>query len=107
MFTLGGSWSGGEGEDKVGGNRAEVYDGNDWTVLSNINADPILTDDPRGVYRSDNHAWFFGWSGEQGAAATVHAVCNASARCRSCRRTDGQSRHWAVTFQAMLPLAFS
>ncbi len=24
---------------------------------------PMLTDDNEGVYRQDNHAWLFGWTG--------------------------------------------
>jgi galactose oxidase len=55
VFTLGGSWSGGEG-----GKDAEVWSANEgWRTLPGVTAAPILTADPEGVYRSDNHAWLF------------------------------------------------
>ncbi len=57
-FTVGGSWSGGQG-GKVG----EVWtnDGG-WRRLDGISADPLQGPDPRGVYRADNHMWLFGWT---------------------------------------------
>ncbi|WP_264354766.1 discoidin domain-containing protein [Pseudarthrobacter sp. MM222] len=55
VFTLGGSWSGGAG-NKDG----EVWSAaGGWRTLPNVPVDNILTDDPRGGYRSDNHAWLF------------------------------------------------
>ncbi len=55
VFTLGGSWSGGEG-----GKNAEVFRPNGtWRVVKRVTAASILTKDPAGVYRSDNHGWFF------------------------------------------------
>ena len=47
----------------MGGKIAEVFDPADgWSKLANITPEPILTDDWDGVYRADNHGWFFGWS---------------------------------------------
>ena len=58
IFTIGGSWSGGEG-----GKNGEVYNTgtNAWSLLSGCPVAPILTADQQGVYRADNHAWLFGW----------------------------------------------
>jgi galactose oxidase len=58
IFTIGGSWSGG-----LGGKDGEIYDpiANTWTLLPNCPVAPMLTDDSQGVFRSDNHAWLFGW----------------------------------------------
>ncbi|KAJ6437071.1 galactose oxidase [Purpureocillium lavendulum] len=58
VFTIGGSWSGGEFEKN-----GEVYDpkSNSWTTLSNAAVRPMLTADRQGIYRADNHAWLFGW----------------------------------------------
>ena len=30
-----------------------------WRTLTNVLVDNILTADPRGAYRSDNHSWLF------------------------------------------------
>ncbi|OAA73213.1 galactose oxidase precursor [Cordyceps fumosorosea ARSEF 2679] len=59
VFTIGGSWSGGEVEPKDG----EIYDprSNAWTALPGAKVANLLTRDAQGVYRSDNHAWLFGW----------------------------------------------
>jgi hypothetical protein len=44
-----------------------------WRRVNNVKSDFILTNDPtrktRGNYRADNHAWFFGWSDNEGACA--------------------------------------
>ena len=58
VFTIGGSWSGGEFE-KPG----EIYNPRtrSWTRLSGARVGPMLTNDNQGIYRSDNHAWLFGW----------------------------------------------
>ena len=60
VFTIGGSWSGGEG-----GKDAEVLsrDASQWTALPGAPADAILTDDAAGIFRADNHAWLFATSG--------------------------------------------
>ena len=58
VFTLGGSWSGG-----LGGKNAEVWSpSTGWRRLTGASVTPILTADPEGVYRSDNHGWFFSWT---------------------------------------------
>ncbi|KAI9796356.1 MAG: hypothetical protein M1833_006361 [Piccolia ochrophora] len=56
IFTIGGSWSGGEG-DKNG----EIYSpsANTWTLLTGTPVAPMLT--AERIFRSDNHAWLFGW----------------------------------------------
>ncbi|KAL8757549.1 MAG: hypothetical protein Q9184_004178, partial [Pyrenodesmia sp. 2 TL-2023] len=58
IFVIGGSWSGGRG-DKNG----EVWNAttNTWSLLAGCPVAPMLTADVEGVYRSDNHAWLFGW----------------------------------------------
>ena len=58
IFNIGGSWSGG-----TGGKNGEIYDpsANTWSLLSGALVSPMLTADAGGVWRSDNHAWLFGW----------------------------------------------
>ncbi|KAM0240795.1 hypothetical protein ACHAP5_007830 [Fusarium lateritium] len=58
VFTIGGSWSGGSFEKN-----GEVYDPSSktWTSLPGALVKPMLTADKQGIYRSDNHAWLFGW----------------------------------------------
>ncbi|KAI9769560.1 MAG: hypothetical protein M1840_004038 [Geoglossum simile] len=58
IFTIGGSWSGGEGNKN-----GEIYNPNTngWTSLGGCPVAPMLTADQQGVFRSDNHAWLFGW----------------------------------------------
>lgn len=61
VFTLGGSWSGGRG----------LKDGEVWNAASGwrrtppIAATAILTDDPQGIFRADNHAWLFSVTNQQ------------------------------------------
>ncbi|KAH7196545.1 uncharacterized protein B0J16DRAFT_359297 [Fusarium flagelliforme] len=59
VFTIGGSWSGGQ-PFKNG----EVYDPKKktWTLLNKADVQKMLTDDVQGLFRSDNHAWLFGWN---------------------------------------------
>ncbi|EED18884.1 galactose oxidase, putative [Talaromyces stipitatus ATCC 10500] len=59
IFTIGGSFSGG-----IGGKDGEIYDleADEWTLLPGCSAEPMLTKDAGGLYRSDNHAWLFAWS---------------------------------------------
>jgi galactose oxidase len=61
VFTIGGSW-----HDAAGHKHGEVWTPNSttgsWRRLDNVLVDNILTDDPEGVYRADNHAWVFGIS---------------------------------------------
>ncbi|RSL87008.1 Galactose oxidase [Fusarium floridanum] len=61
VFTIGGSW-GGDRAFKPG----EIFDPSSrkWTLLSNAKVEPMLTADAQGIFRSDNHAWLFGWKGE-------------------------------------------
>ncbi|CAJ0552342.1 Ff.00g063210.m01.CDS01 [Fusarium sp. VM40] len=58
VFTIGGSWSGGEFEKN-----GEVYDPSSktWTSLPGALVKPMLTADKQGIYRADNHGWLFGW----------------------------------------------
>ncbi|KAH6690227.1 galactose oxidase-like protein precursor [Leptodontidium sp. MPI-SDFR-AT-0119] len=58
IFELGGSYSG-----KRGGKTGEIYDpvANTWTLLPGAKTDPMLTVDAEGVWRTDNHAWLYGW----------------------------------------------
>ncbi|KAL2815797.1 galactose oxidase [Aspergillus cavernicola] len=59
MFVIGGSWNGGEDQNKYG----ELYHvGSDtWTSLPGAAATPLLTNDALGPYHADNHPWLFGW----------------------------------------------
>ncbi|WPB55468.1 discoidin domain-containing protein [Xylophilus sp. GOD-11R] len=53
IFTLGGSWAGGQG-----GKHAEIWTAAaGWNLLPGVQVDNFLTSDPVGVYRSDNHMW--------------------------------------------------
>jgi len=59
VFTLGGSWSGGQG-----GKDGEAWSaGAGWQLLPGVPVAPMLTADPQGVYRADNHGWFFATTG--------------------------------------------
>ena len=74
VFTLGGSWSGGHG-----GKSGEVFTpGLGWRLLSQIKADPFLTEDAGGIYRQDNHMWLFaaagGWVFHAGPSKAMHWV---------------------------------
>jgi galactose oxidase len=56
MFTIGGSWSGGQG-NKDG----EVWNASTgtWRRVLSVMDDAMLTADKAGIYRADNHAWLF------------------------------------------------
>jgi galactose oxidase len=60
-FTLGGSW-----DNRSGNKNGEVFTPSgltgSWGLLPNVTAANILTADPAGIYRADNHAWLFGVS---------------------------------------------
>jgi galactose oxidase len=58
IFTIGGSWSGGTAKKN-----GEIYDPvtDTWTLLTGADVTPMLTNDRVGLYRADNHGWFFGW----------------------------------------------
>ena len=61
VFTIGGSW-----HDAAGHKHGEVWTPDSatgsWRRLNNVLVESILTDDPEGVFRADNHAWVFGVS---------------------------------------------
>ncbi|KAG8527816.1 uncharacterized protein KY384_007970 [Bacidia gigantensis] len=59
-FTIGASWSGGQG-----GKNGELYNAaaGTWSLLTGTPVAPLLTADAQGVYRADNHAWLFAWKG--------------------------------------------
>jgi galactose oxidase len=58
VLTLGGSWY-----DSAGDKNGEIYtpsaSGGSWRELSGVVASAILTNDPAGVFRADNHVWMF------------------------------------------------
>jgi len=55
VFTLGGSWTGG-----IGGKDGEIWNTTSgWRRTPGITANTILTEDAKGIYRADNHGWFF------------------------------------------------
>jgi galactose oxidase len=62
VLTLGGSWY-----DGAGNKNGEIYTGTSaggsWKVLPGVLASKILTADPGGFYRADNHPWLFAQSG--------------------------------------------
>jgi galactose oxidase len=62
VFTIGGSW-----RDRAGSKDGELFTPSDttgtWSRLPGVTASDILTADPAGVYRADNHAWLFAWTG--------------------------------------------
>ncbi|MGE5287069.1 MAG: discoidin domain-containing protein [Micromonosporaceae bacterium] len=62
VLTLGGSWY-----DGAGSKNGELFTpsgaSGSWATLPGVLADKILTADPAGVYRADNHVWLFAQSG--------------------------------------------
>jgi galactose oxidase len=62
VLTLGGSW-----HDSAGNKDGELFtpsgDTGSWQKLPGVLASNILTADPAGVYRADNHAWLFAQPG--------------------------------------------
>jgi hypothetical protein len=91
VFLLGGSWSNGTGTDRNQLKTAELFspDTGKWRLLSGIPPTPILTNDPRGVYRSDNHGWFFGWSNAEGVCLyeplwTASTAALSALSCQAC-----------------------
>jgi galactose oxidase len=74
VLTLGGSWSGGEGNKD-----AEIWaSGSGWRTLPGVPVDPFIGPDPKGVYRGDNHLWLIAWSGgwvfHAGPSAEMHWI---------------------------------
>lgn len=62
IFTIGGSWSGGNKAEKNG----EVYNPlkRKWYTRSGAKVNSMLTHDRLGRWRADNHGWLFGWKNE-------------------------------------------
>jgi galactose oxidase len=62
VLTLGGSWY-----DSAGNKNGEIFapagTTGSWQNLPGVLAANILTADPAGVFRADNHAWLFAQSG--------------------------------------------
>jgi galactose oxidase len=62
VLTLGGSWY-----DRAGDKNGEVFTSSgatsSWRELPGVLADKILTADPAGIWRADNHAWLFAQPG--------------------------------------------
>jgi galactose oxidase len=58
VLTLGGSWY-----DSAGDKNGEIFTAKgasgSWRKLPGVLASAILTDDPAGVFRADNHVWLF------------------------------------------------
>lgn len=58
VLTLGGSWY-----DSAGDKNGEIFTpngtGGSWRELPDVLASNILTADPAGIFRADNHAWLF------------------------------------------------
>jgi hypothetical protein len=77
IFTLGGSWSGGQG-NKYG----EVFDplAAAWRGLTTVKPEFILTADKAGTYRADNHAWFFGWLNGEGELPPLFCMVGCFAK---------------------------
>ncbi|MFG2639173.1 discoidin domain-containing protein [Streptomyces sp. NPDC048362] len=60
-FVIGGSWAGDNTTTKDG----EVWSATTgiWRKLSGVPVAPIMTADPAGPFRADNHAWLYATSG--------------------------------------------
>jgi galactose oxidase len=62
VLTLGGSWY-----DAAGDKNGEIFTpsgaSGSWQTLPGVLASKILTADPGGVWRADNHVWLFAQSG--------------------------------------------
>lgn len=62
VLTLGGSWY-----DSAGNKNGEIFTPSgttgSWQTLPGVVATNILTSDPGGVFRADNHAWLFAQPG--------------------------------------------
>jgi galactose oxidase len=73
VFTLGGSWSGGQGNKN-----GEIWTNGVWSRLTGVTASPITGPDPQGVYRGDNHLWLFAQANGQvfhaGPSAAMHVI---------------------------------
>ena len=65
VFTLGGSWGGGDFSDTNGGKDGELWtEQTGWILLPGISGDDTFTandlnTESQGVYRADNHLWLW------------------------------------------------
>ncbi|WP_228561615.1 discoidin domain-containing protein [Catenulispora rubra] len=59
VFVLGGSWNG-----PLGGKNGEIWShtSDTWNLLPGVPDTPALTNDPKGIYRQDNHMWLYATS---------------------------------------------
>lgn len=73
VFTLGGSFSGSATQDKGG----EVYDGSSWEQTASILGSSINSDDPQGMFRTDNYGFFFAWTGGTGEFSLAVVGCTS------------------------------
>lgn len=96
-FLIGGSWV---PDGQRGGKLGEIYNPktNTWTTMPGCPVDPMLTNDAGGVFRSDNHAWLFAWTGGSVFQAGPSRVMNwygtsgtGSQRGAGLRANDGDS----------------
>lgn len=60
VFSIGGSWSGG-----YGGKNGELWTPTGTHLLPGAPVAPILTADIGGIFRQDNQAWLFAWTGDR------------------------------------------
>ncbi|MDR4306332.1 RICIN domain-containing protein [Chelatococcus sambhunathii] len=80
VFTVGGSWSGGQG-GKVG----EVWSrtAGTWRRLTGVSGESMAATDPGGIYRGDNHMWLYGAANgyvfQAGPSQMMHWVNTAGA----------------------------
>lgn len=65
VFTLGGSFSGIQSMDK--GGETFSFPAGPWSQTTSILGEVINSDDPQGMFRTDNYGFFFAWTGNSGA----------------------------------------
>ncbi|KUJ23679.1 putative galactose oxidase precursor [Mollisia scopiformis] len=89
-FTIGGSWSG-----PIGGMDGEAFDPSTgtWSWLHECKVAPMLTNDLRGVFCSDNHPWLFSWKNSSVFQAGPSSAMNWYG-------TSGNGRHAAAGYRA-------
>jgi galactose oxidase len=107
VFVIGGSWAGGSNVAKDG----EIYDPTtqNWTMLQGATVSQMKTKDREGAWRSDNHAWLFGWkdlsifqAGPSKQMNWYSAYDNGSVQAAGYRMDDEDSMSGnAVMFDAM------
>ncbi|WP_051091217.1 RICIN domain-containing protein [Methylopila sp. M107] len=78
VFTVGGSWSGGQG-----GKLGEVWNRSTgaWRKLAGVTGESMAGTDSGGIYRADNHMWLYGAANgyvfQAGPSAMMHWVDTA------------------------------